>query len=229
MSSLDTFDFKFVVLQCRTSPFSEIPPLVYVYFDSHFIQPCDDVLQDVHEFVRDVTDDSTYELDEELLASEIISCYNQAIQSSSVEISGPRLISLEVYFVVELVVGGGYIPIDYIFKYNNLRQEDRQEPTEINQAIEQSMEQSTEINQAIEQSMEQLSLVPASQEAMESLVKIKLPDEKINVRQCTICLEDFGDVDNVLATPCNHVYHEVCIVKWLETSHMCPLCRYQMR
>lgn len=46
--------------------------------------------------------------------------------------------------------------------------------------------------------------------------------------QCTICLDEFLRGDEVASMPCGHVYHDTCLVKWLKTSHFCPLCRYQM-
>jgi hypothetical protein len=28
--------------------------------------------------------------------------------------------------------------------------------------------------------------------------------------------------------PCLHHFHRRCIVRWLEISHMCPMCRHPM-
>ncbi|MBA0719455.1 hypothetical protein Golax_007134 [Gossypium laxum] len=30
--------------------------------------------------------------------------------------------------------------------------------------------------------------------------------------------------EEVASMPCGHGYYNGCIVKWLETSHLCPLC-----
>lgn len=71
---------------------------------------------------------------------------------------------------------------------------------------------------------------PASQESIESLKKSKVT--KHNYESCTICMEEFninGDGDGtveVLVMPCGHEFHQQCIVQWLQTSHVCPLCRY---
>ncbi|KAG4148189.1 hypothetical protein ERO13_D05G270820v2, partial [Gossypium hirsutum] len=46
--------------------------------------------------------------------------------------------------------------------------------------------------------------------------------------ECAICLEEFVEGEEVAWMPCGHGYHEGCIVKWLETNHICPLCRYEM-
>lgn len=55
---------------------------------------------------------------------------------------------------------------------------------------------------------------------------------------CAICRErldhfavEQGSTDHQLMIarlPCLHLYHGGCIVQWLESSHLCPLCRYQM-
>ncbi|CAN8312508.1 unnamed protein product [Cochlearia groenlandica] len=49
--------------------------------------------------------------------------------------------------------------------------------------------------------------------------------------KCTICLEEFNDGDRVVTLPCGHDFHDddECIVKWFEISHVCPLCRYELR
>ncbi|KAK8521172.1 hypothetical protein V6N13_077290 [Hibiscus sabdariffa] len=56
----------------------------------------------------------------------------------------------------------------------------------------------------------------------------KLGEDLSSRKRCTVCLDEFSDGDKVTSTPCNHVYHYSCIVEWLKTSHLCPLCRYQM-
>ncbi|KAF1872921.1 hypothetical protein Lal_00016026 [Lupinus albus] len=73
---------------------------------------------------------------------------------------------------------------------------------------------------------EDVKMIPASDKEVQSLKTYKLP------RQCQICLEKFygekedEDTDVEITTmPCGHVFHHQCIKQWLQTSHMCPLCR----
>ncbi|XP_044510150.1 probable E3 ubiquitin-protein ligase XERICO [Mangifera indica] len=73
-----------------------------------------------------------------------------------------------------------------------------------------------------------LGSIPASKEVIQMLEKVAVEECIESMRECTICFEEFQfDVENV-RLPCGHVYHQNCIAKWLEISHMCPLCRYQM-
>lgn len=60
-------------------------------------------------------------------------------------------------------------------------------------------------------------MVPASKTAIESLKKVWLEG---------ICLMEFDDGTEATSMPCEHVYHQECLVQWLKTSHTCPLCRY---
>ncbi|XP_071701475.1 RING-H2 finger protein ATL77-like [Rutidosis leptorrhynchoides] len=49
---------------------------------------------------------------------------------------------------------------------------------------------------------------------------------KILVTECTICLDDFVDGQNVRVLPnCNHEFHVECIDKWFESHSSCPNCR----
>ncbi|XP_050232913.1 uncharacterized protein LOC126681416 [Mercurialis annua] len=43
---------------------------------------------------------------------------------------------------------------------------------------------------------------------------------------CTVCLEELEDF--AAGMPCGHLFHGICINKWLENSHYCPVCRYEM-
>ncbi|KAG6658068.1 hypothetical protein I3843_04G124200 [Carya illinoinensis] len=52
----------------------------------------------------------------------------------------------------------------------------------------------------------------------------KLKDE--DAKSCTICLDDFEPREEVAITPCNHMFHEDCILPWLKSHGQCPVCRY---
>ncbi|KAL5147716.1 E3 ubiquitin-protein ligase RNF133 [Glycine soja] len=45
-------------------------------------------------------------------------------------------------------------------------------------------------------------------------------------KSCAICLEDFDPSEEVMLTPCNHMFHEDCIVPWLTSKGQCPVCRF---
>lgn len=46
---------------------------------------------------------------------------------------------------------------------------------------------------------------------------------------CTICLLEFGEGSEIIRQlPCNHYFHEDCIIPWLQTSNTCPVCRHQL-
>ncbi|XP_006344335.1 ERAD-associated E3 ubiquitin-protein ligase HRD1-like [Solanum tuberosum] len=53
-------------------------------------------------------------------------------------------------------------------------------------------------------------------------------DERNNNDDCLVCLDEIGEETQVLRLPCSHMFHGDCITKWLENSHYCPLCRFQM-
>ncbi|XP_059310196.1 RING-H2 finger protein ATL66-like [Lycium ferocissimum] len=70
-------------------------------------------------------------------------------------------------------------------------------------------------------------MVPASKSSMKLLNKIEVDENNIN-DDCIVCLEEIGKESEVLCTPCSHIFHGECITKWLEKSHYCPLCRFEM-
>ena len=43
------------------------------------------------------------------------------------------------------------------------------------------------------------------------------------VNECAICLTEFVDGD--LTRQCRHMFHVVCVDKWLKTHSSCPSCR----
>ncbi|KGN43799.1 hypothetical protein Csa_017222 [Cucumis sativus] len=84
----------------------------------------------------------------------------------------------------------------------------------------------------------QVTMVPASESAMESMLKRVEKEEIVKVGEdksinCVICLEEIskkmkGSEGVVLQMPCLHMFHEECIRTWLKTSHYCPTCRFSM-
>lgn len=45
-------------------------------------------------------------------------------------------------------------------------------------------------------------------------------------KRCVICLEDLEAKQVVMVTPCNHTFHEQCILPWVKTHRRCPVCRF---
>lgn len=43
---------------------------------------------------------------------------------------------------------------------------------------------------------------------------------------CVICMEDYREGSIVAKLPCDHDFHGVCINKWSQIKHLCPLCRF---
>ncbi|XP_028776318.1 E3 ubiquitin-protein ligase TTC3-like [Neltuma alba] len=75
-----------------------------------------------------------------------------------------------------------------------------------------------------------LMAVPATKSFIEELetVKVEEEEEKL-ISNCAICLEDFkvGFLE-VTRLPCSHLFHKACIVEWLQSDGICPLCRFRM-
>jgi hypothetical protein len=49
-----------------------------------------------------------------------------------------------------------------------------------------------------------------------------------NEIMCSICLSAIDDnprLEDIMVTPCDHVYHSECLLPWLEQKSQCPICR----
>ncbi|KAG5033100.1 hypothetical protein JHK85_017082 [Glycine max] len=57
-------------------------------------------------------------------------------------------------------------------------------------------------------------------------LKEKQRENDEDSKSCAICLEDFDPSEEVMLTPCNHMFHEDCIVPWLTSKGQCPVCRF---
>lgn len=49
------------------------------------------------------------------------------------------------------------------------------------------------------------------------------PESK--TKECSICLVDFEETDDVVELKCSHVFHQGCIVEWSDRKPECPNCR----
>ncbi|CAL1394274.1 unnamed protein product [Linum trigynum] len=47
-------------------------------------------------------------------------------------------------------------------------------------------------------------------------------------KRCAVCLEDFEAKEQVMLTPCDHMFHEDCIVPWVRSNGNCPVCRFSL-
>ena len=46
--------------------------------------------------------------------------------------------------------------------------------------------------------------------------------------KCTICLDNFRDSDEIRKIKCRHLFHKMCIERWLENGNDCPLCKTKL-
>ena len=62
--------------------------------------------------------------------------------------------------------------------------------------------------------------------------KLRRPKTDVNMicsqPSCPICSEDFVVESEVTCLPCSHIYHEDCVVPWLDLKKTCPICRYEL-
>lgn len=77
---------------------------------------------------------------------------------------------------------------------------------------------------------------PVSRSLIESIPSVKITEAFIGSitstldppPSCSVCTEGFVFGTEAKRLPCNHIYHDDCIVMWLLRSNSCPLCRSRM-
>ncbi|KAL9231379.1 hypothetical protein vseg_006615 [Gypsophila vaccaria] len=65
----------------------------------------------------------------------------------------------------------------------------------------------------------------ASKTAIESMPTVLIVETE---SYCAVCKEAFAVGENAREMPCQHVYHEDCIVPWLNLRNSCPVCRFEV-
>ncbi|KAL3617297.1 hypothetical protein CASFOL_038842 [Castilleja foliolosa] len=59
-----------------------------------------------------------------------------------------------------------------------------------------------------------------------TIVKYKKGDGLIESTDCSVCLSEFQEDENLRLMPkCNHAFHVMCIDTWLRSHTNCPMCR----
>lgn len=86
------------------------------------------------------------------------------------------------------------------------------------------------IQQLAENDPNRYGTPPASKSAVQALPSINVDEAllKSELAQCAVCKDDFEMGTVVKQMPCKHVYHQDCILPWLELHNSCPVCRYEL-
>uniref|UniRef100_A0A1B6CDM4 RING-type E3 ubiquitin transferase n=1 Tax=Clastoptera arizonana TaxID=38151 RepID=A0A1B6CDM4_9HEMI len=67
---------------------------------------------------------------------------------------------------------------------------------------------------------------PLAKDKIQEIPVTIITQEQVDTNlQCSVCWEDFKVSEPVRKLPCEHVYHEPCIIPWLELHGTCPICR----
>ncbi|EEF44516.1 E3 ubiquitin-protein ligase RNF115 [Ricinus communis] len=61
-----------------------------------------------------------------------------------------------------------------------------------------------------------------------NIVNERAREKEEDGKRCAVCLEDFEPKEIVMLTPCNHMFHEECIVPWVKSNGQCPVCRFAL-
>eukprot|EP00201_Polytomella_parva_P009558 CAMPEP_0175053500 /NCGR_PEP_ID=MMETSP0052_2-20121109/8962_1 /TAXON_ID=51329 ORGANISM="Polytomella parva, Strain SAG 63-3" /NCGR_SAMPLE_ID=MMETSP0052_2 /ASSEMBLY_ACC=CAM_ASM_000194 /LENGTH=233 /DNA_ID=CAMNT_0016318047 /DNA_START=325 /DNA_END=1026 /DNA_ORIENTATION=- len=77
---------------------------------------------------------------------------------------------------------------------------------------------------------------PVSRKAFRALPRYLLTDSDVAPEGgswfgsiCAVCTEAVCSGDELIALPCNHSFHVICVKPWLEQrSNSCPVCRREM-
>ena len=49
--------------------------------------------------------------------------------------------------------------------------------------------------------------------------------DKLETKQCNICLDNYKKGEKICYLSCVHYFHAICIKSWVKKSNKCPLCK----
>eukprot|EP01065_Artemidia_motanka_P044323 TRINITY_DN6290_c0_g1_i1.p2 TRINITY_DN6290_c0_g1~~TRINITY_DN6290_c0_g1_i1.p2 ORF type:complete len:285 (+),score=93.48 TRINITY_DN6290_c0_g1_i1:70-855(+) len=88
-----------------------------------------------------------------------------------------------------------------------------------------------EVPQWMLEAIESLEREPAgaSRDAWNDLLLSRIPhNAKPGEHTCVVCLEDFEPRRLAKKMPCEHLFHDDCLGRWLESNNNCPMCRFEL-
>lgn len=70
---------------------------------------------------------------------------------------------------------------------------------------------------------------PAPRSAIDAMPTIKITQRHLNTdAHCPVCKDKFELGSKARQMPCDHIYHNDCIVPWLVEHNSCPVCRVEL-
>jgi len=66
---------------------------------------------------------------------------------------------------------------------------------------------------------------PATKDTINRLKQSLFRAERISIKECSVCQEDYKEMDKLVTMPCDHIFHKDCLTKWLNMHNTCPFCR----
>ncbi|XP_010541863.1 PREDICTED: E3 ubiquitin-protein ligase RING1-like isoform X2 [Tarenaya hassleriana] len=86
------------------------------------------------------------------------------------------------------------------------------------------------IQQLAENDPNRYGTPPASKSAIDALPTVKVTEDLLNseMNQCAVCMDEFEKGSDAKQMPCKHVYHQHCLLPWLQLHNSCPVCRYEL-
>ena len=78
---------------------------------------------------------------------------------------------------------------------------------------------------------------PTSNENLNKLKQFKMnekyckkeKEEKYELPNCCICLDEISLGAKTILLPCGHMFHSDCIITWLKKNNSCPMCRFEIK
>jgi len=70
---------------------------------------------------------------------------------------------------------------------------------------------------------------PAKKDIVDQLPQVNIDSKQLDEGlSCAVCKDNFQLKEIALQLPCNHFYHNGCIIPWLSEHNTCPVCRYEL-